>query len=126
MFLLLTFFLANQVKACVTIQNFVNLRFKYSTYFLFSNGQFYIPKCILNIQIKNSEKVKLWTSHVPFFVHLNAHSPIRLRSQKCNFQKRMSSYQPHPLVHWLIWLPMYWQWLRKSFWTKELRKNYLL
>ncbi len=41
--------------------------FRYSTHLLLSNGQFYIAKT-LNIWIKNFEKIKLWTPHVPLLI----------------------------------------------------------
>jgi len=56
MFLLLTFLLADQVKTCVIILKLVSLKFKYFTYFLFSNGQFYIPKYILTFKLKIMKK----------------------------------------------------------------------
>jgi hypothetical protein len=50
MFLFLTFPLDNQFETCVAILKLVSLRLMYSICFIFSNGQFYIPKT-LNIQI---------------------------------------------------------------------------
>jgi hypothetical protein len=75
MFWFLTFPLTNQIETCVAILKLVSLRFRYSTYLQHLNGQFYIPKTP-NIRIKNSKKIKLWTTHVPCLVHLNVHSPL--------------------------------------------------
>jgi len=74
MFLLLIFPLIDQIETFDAILKLVSLRFMYSTCLLLSNGQFYIHKTP-NIWIKNYKKVKLWTPHVPFLVHLNVQSP---------------------------------------------------
>ncbi len=74
MFLLLTFPLVDQIESYGIILKLVSLKVRYYTCLLLSNGKFYIPKTT-NISIKNSEKTKLWTPHVPFLVHRNVHSP---------------------------------------------------
>jgi hypothetical protein len=77
MFLFLTFPLADQIETYVTILKLSSLKFRYCTCLLLSNGKLYIPKTT-KIWIKNSEKIKLWTPHVPFIVHLNVHSPKKV------------------------------------------------
>ncbi len=77
MFLFLTFPLDDQFKPCVAILKLISLRFRYFTYLILSNGQFYIPKT-LNIQIKKPKKENCGLFHLPLLVHLSVHSPSQI------------------------------------------------
>ncbi len=89
MFLLLTFPLANQIKHVFSIYKFMSLKSRHSICLLLSNGQFYIPKT-LNIWINFFEKIRLWTPHVPFLVHISVHSPF----YKFSYQLLTSYFPP--------------------------------